>query len=303
MGDAGSPACGCWGAELQGLRSDACGPLNDRNCRHFKSKFCADCRWVMTFPAKRVRVLDKMAAALLENRRSVGVWSHAPKSMDRVRYRIVNNTKDCAPPRLILFEKVPPSSVSWKHVDPAILDGNGDLQMCVSKGTAVPLQHVKDRKLVDFPPREHDDDDDLVDCALPDSPGSSTSGSPVPSRPASPKSPPSPPPPPLVLPKMCQVLVPSALIQLANEAMPRMRSRSPSPRTPVNPSVRAQRNRESAATSRERKRKYIAYLEEQVSQLERTVEVLQEENCFWKSLGVETYDETCPLVACAGFVT
>ena len=66
---------------------------------------------------------------------------------------------------------------------------------------------------------------------------------------------------------------------------------------------RMQRNRESAATSRERKRKYIAYLEEQVCQLERTVDVLQTENSFWRSLGVETYDETCPLVACAGFVT
>jgi len=295
MGDA-SPACRCWGAELQRLGDDACGPLNGRNCRHFKSKFCADCRWVMTIPATHMRVLDKTAEAILENRRSVGVWSLSPRGKDRFQFRIINNTKDCAPPCLIIFEKEPPTNVAWQRVDPALLDSNGDVQLCVSKGTAVPLQHAKDRKLIAFPPRERDENGG----ASQDLAESSTSGSPVSSRPASPEPPSL---PPLALPTMCKVLVPSPLIQLANETMPRMRSRSPSPRTPVNPSVRAQRNRESAATSRERKRKYIAYLEAQVSQLENTVETLLQENSFWKSLGVEAYDETCPLVACAGFVT
>ena len=50
--------------------------------------------------------------------------------------------------------------------------------------------------------------------------------------------------------------------------------------------VRKQRNRESAATSRERKRKYIAHLEVQVDALETRVQTLQQENAFWKSLGL-----------------
>lgn len=45
-----------------------------------------------------------------------------------------------------------------------------------------------------------------------------------------------------------------------------------------------QKNRESAATSRERKRKYISELEQQVCDLEREVGVLNEENEFWKQL-------------------
>ena len=62
-----------------------------------------------------------------------------------------------------------------------------------------------------------------------------------------------------------------------------------------------QRNRESAATSRERKRKYVAYLEQHVDELERKVELLRNENWFWRSLEVDKYDPTCPLWVCEWF--
>ena len=50
---------------------------------------------------------------------------------------------------------------------------------------------------------------------------------------------------------------------------------------------RMQRNRESAATSRDRKRKYIADLENQVLELTRTVQTLKQESDFWKLLDLK----------------
>ena len=50
---------------------------------------------------------------------------------------------------------------------------------------------------------------------------------------------------------------------------------------------RMQRNRESAATSRDRKRKYISDLENQVLELTRTVQTLRQESDFWKLLDLK----------------
>ena len=290
----------CWGAQLQGLGVEACDKLRDRSCRHFKSKFCEDCRWAMAVPMTRVRVLTRELSRMLENRRSFGMWTTAPKRMGSFRFRIVNNTKECHPPRLVVFEKPPPKCVPWTTLDPAFVDDNGMVQLCVSKGTAVPIHHVKGRERVEFMMRE------------PDTPGSSatsTASSPAPSRASSPE-----PPEPPESPTLCEVVIPAALMQLADAAVPTMDSPppSPAPSPPPPPSLpslpplskqeaRMQRNRDSAATSRERKRKYVTYLEQQVGELERTVELLRNENWFWRSLEIDKYDPTCPLLVCEWF--
>jgi hypothetical protein len=308
----------CWGGLLQCIGAEECGRLRDRSCRHFKSKFCADCRWAMAVPVTRVRVLTDQVAHMLENRRSVGMWTTAPDRMGSFRFRIINNTKGCAPPALVVFEKPPPKCVPWTKLDAELVDDNGMVQLCVSKGTAVPIHHVKGRNRVEFMARD------------PGSRASSTTSSPVPSRASSPGPPdlpdspdppdafdaPDPPDAPY-LPTLCEVVMPSALMQLANSAVPSMDSppssptpsslsrASPTPTTAVPPlskqERRMQRNRESAATSRERKRKYVSYLEQQVCQLERSVELLRQENWFWRSLEVDKYDPTCPLWVCEWF--
>jgi len=299
----------CWGSQLQCIGVEACGRLRDRSCRHFKSKFCTDCRWAMAVPVTRVRVLTDEVAYMLENRRSVGMWTTAPERMGGFRFRIINNTKECHAPQLVVFEKPPPKCVPWTKLDAELVDENGMVQLCVSKGTAVPIQHVKGRNRVEFMAR------DLESRA------SSTTSSPVPSRASSPipPDPPDVPDPPIApdLPKLCEVVMPSALMQLANSAVPSMDSppssptrssssrASPTPTTKMPPlskhERRMQRNRESAATSRERKRKYVSYLEQQVCQLERSVELLRQENWFWRSLEVDKYDPTCPLWVCEWF--
>lgn len=298
----------CWGSLLQGIGAEECGRLRDRSCRHFKSKFCVDCRWAMAVPVARVRVLTDELAYLLENRRSVGMWTVAPDRMGGFRYRIVNNTKGCAPPSLVVFEKPPPKCVPWTKLDAELVDDNGMVQLCIAKGTAVPIHQVKGRERVQFATR------DSGSCT------SSASSSPAPSRPSSPN-PPEVPDPPVFpdAPTLCEVVVPSTLMQLSNSTVspvelspssptPSSSSRaSPTPTVPLGMpplskrEMRMQRNRASAATSRERKRKYVSYLEQQVCELERTVELLRQENWFWKSLEVDKYDPTCPLWVCEWF--
>ncbi len=269
----------CWGAQLQDLHADECPPIRDRSCRHFKTKFCAECRWAMAVPAERVRVLTRELARVLENRRSFGMWSTAPERLGGFRFRIINNTKECHAPRLVVFEAPPPASLPCAYLGPEFLDADGMVQLCVSKGTAVPLHHVKGRERVAFRERR------------PNSPASSASTSPAPSRPSSPE-------PPPASPTLCEVLVPSVLMQLANTPVPVL---PPLPEPLDKKACRMQRNRESAATSRERKRKYIAELEQQVNMLECTVQQLQHENGFWRSLEIDTYDPTCPLLVCDWF--
>ena len=48
--------------------------------------------------------------------------------------------------------------------------------------------------------------------------------------------------------------------------------------------IRAHRNREAAARSRQMKREYIAHLENTVLQLPQTVDELRKENWYWLSL-------------------
>ena len=285
----------CWGAQLQGLRPEVCGIMKDRNCRHFKSKFCEECRWAMAVPVTHVRALTQAMGFALENRHSFGLWTTAPKRMGSFRFRIINNTKECRGSRLVVFERPPPDDVPWAEVDPALVDDDGNVQLCVSKGTAVPIQHVKGRDRVAFLERAAEDA-----IVFPESPASSTTTSPTPSQPSSPK-PSSPPPPP---PTLCKVLVPSVLMQLANTAVPEIESpssSSPSPTPRDKKMTRMQRNRQSAATSRERKRKYIADLEAHIAHLEHNVKLLRDENWFWRSLELDAYDATCPLMVCEWF--
>ena len=267
----------CWGAQLQGIDASVCGRVREVNSRHFKSKFCANCKYALAVPAKRVRVLTDDLAYALENRRSFGMWTIAHPMMNGFRYRIVNNTHDCLGDRLIIFEDEPPPDIAWTPVDPELVDSNGKVQMCVCKGTVVPLSYVRMRPKK---PKQSSDADSET-------------------------------------PTLCEVLIPSAVMQLRAEtdmckeeppSPPPTPSPPPPPSPPPSPSIfrctperRKQRNRESAAKSRIQKRQYIASLEQKVEALTHTVRVLTEENQFWRSLGLVRGDVSCPLAACEAF--
>lgn len=306
----------CWGAQLQGdNRTGECRFTRKRDTRHFKSKFCARCRWSMVVPANRVRVLSDEVAALLGNRRSFGMWTTAPARIGGFQYRVVNNTQGCFASKLCVFEKDPPASVEWPIVDAHLRDADGTVRMCVSKGTVVPISLVRDANRARGPPPDLELASELepepesepepevklepvvkpepgpgmlqLDWLAPDIGSLESLGPLLPVTECMPELG-SEPEPAADEPALAVVPVPVASVEdeAEAEAVPRsvLMKRNGVDRA----LVRKQRNRESAATSRERKRQYVAHLEGQVDALEQQVQTLQQENAFWKSLGLDT---------------
>jgi len=288
----------CWGAQLQGdNRTGECRFTRKRDTRHFKSKFCAHCRWSMAVPAKRVRALSDEVAMLLENRRSAGMWTAAPPRMGGFLYRVVNNTQGCFKPKLVVFEKDPPANLPWPAINPRLCDADGMVRMCVSKGTTVPISLVRDPTRARGPPPETETETDTE-----------TEPAAEPEPDLEPKPEPEPEAELLQLdwfaPEIESLEALGPLLPVT-ECVPELGS-EPEPVVAVAdvvagdvaPSVlmklngidralvRKQRNRAPAATSRERKRQYISSLENQVDTLEQQVQTLQQENAFWKSLGL-----------------
>jgi len=106
----------CWGKILAG-RPCRCGDYNSRGQIAFYSRFCAACHHHgILVPADRVRMLSTPPS--LANSASNGVWSE-----HRVlpRYRIVNQTKRCRGPSVIIFE-APLSGNLQKSDDPAVFN-------------------------------------------------------------------------------------------------------------------------------------------------------------------------------------
>jgi len=275
----------CWGACLQGIDASVCGRVRGLQSRHFKTKFCDVCRFSMTVPAARMRILTDEMAYALENRRSMGVWTEASPGMGGFRYRIVNNTQGCFGGRLIVFESEPPRKLACPPLDSDLVDAEGMVHLCVCRGTAVPIKYVQmhARRLKRA---RHEETHDS---------GSET-------------------------PTLCEVVMPSTIVQLADESLcveefeeeeadedeeEEEEEEEEKPLQTLLKSLeerRKHRNRQSAAKSRIQKREYIAHLESRVCELSVTVHALKVENCFWKSLGLVRGDATCPLAACEGFV-
>ena len=293
-------AC-CWGAMLLGDDPDAtaCTPGFVMGKRHFKSKFCPVHKREMWIPADRVRALPDKLASKLRNDRSGGVWNVMRLPMDNgtVRYRVANNTAGCILPRLVVFEEAPPAHLPWEPLPPNLVIDNDCVQFSVSRGTVVPTliegtgHGARCTRIAPTPPASP------RSSSPPASPRSS-------SPPTSPSRPPTPelealfPEPPT--PAM--VLVPSVLVKLKSEppqreAVPALCSTDSDSPPPYEMTAeekaarRMARNRASAATSRERKRKYIEELEQQVGQLEWQVYALYEENRLWQSLELPPLDD------------
>ena len=281
----------CWGATLLGDDPDAtvCTPGFVMGKRHFKSKFCPVHKREIWIPANRVRALpDKLASKVLNNR-SGGVWNvmHLPMDNGAARYRVVNNTEGCVLPRLVVFDEAPPAHLPWDPLPTNFVIDNDCVQFSVSRGTVVPTlvegtgHGARCTRIAPTPP------------ASPRSPSPPTS----PSRPPTPELEPLFPAPPT----LTTVLVPSMLMKLKgepseSEAVPALCTDSDSP-VPEEMTAeekaqrRMMRNRASAATSRERKRKYIEELEHQVDHLEWQVCMLYEENRLWQSLELPPLDD------------
>jgi hypothetical protein len=304
------PPASCWGAQLVGKEPGAtpCAHGFVIGKRHFKSKFCSAHRQEMWLPADRLRVLPEALVDKVANNRSGGVWNvmHLPMGTGEARYRVINNTDGCYLPRLIVFDQPPPSHLPWEPLPSGyVVDDDGYLQLSVARGTVVPT-------LTEGAGKNHE----RYQRAVPSSSPAKAS----PSPPSSPSPPPSPISEPVALeealnqaldprgvstslkdpPTLTKVLVPSVLMKLSGaapacEPLPALCTDSDSPRsTEMTEEEKTQKrmmnNRKSAAVSRERKRKYIEELEQQVGQLEGQVVALYEENRLWQSLELSSFD-------------
>lgn len=305
----------CWGAQLQGDAS-GCRFTRKRDTRHFKSKFCGRCRWSIAVSANRVRALSDEVAALLDNRRSAGMWTAAPPRMGGFLYRVVNNTQGCFKSKLVVFEKDPPTDLRWPTVSPDLCDADGMVRMCVSKGTVVPISLVRNPHRAKGPPPETETETDtetepalepalelelesdaeagLLELgwlapeieplyateALKALESLESLGPLLPVTESVPE----------VVPEVVHKPEPVLAVAVA-VAKEEQGEESPDEESWSKKQARMHRNRVSAARSRDSKRKYIEHLEHQVQDLSCAVEELQKENWYWRSLDATVSDE------------
>ena len=280
------PPTNCWGAQLKGTDTSLCTRGHTKGNRHFKTKFCAQCKATMLVPEARVRCLSAQQSKVFVNNHSGGMWTLAAEKHGGFRFRVINNTSGCLLPQLIVFEHSSPAATAFENVPGHLQGEDGFLRLCVSRGTVVPLQHLR---------------------CMHYKPPSPLHGPPPPLQP-----PPSAPPP-----VMCEVLVPSVVMNLAPPQPkpepesepesepepepelalalalePELEPAPPQPETPSSSGEseeltfssyrerRMHRNRLSAAKSRRTKREYIEALERQVDELLETVGVLRAQNWY-----------------------
>lgn len=230
----------------------------------------------MAVSSARVRALSEEHAVVFANNHSGGLWTKA--SEYGVRYRVVNNTTGCLLPVLVIFEEDAPHWFDSMDMPKYLQSDDGYVRLCVSKGTLVPVQHVR----VQHHKRQRTEEPFLP---LPPPPP------PLPPPPAAPPEPPPLPPSPAAPPQLCEVLVPSAFMTLANGPPTPESSEAQSPSCDSDELTfssyqekRMHRNRLSAAKSRRMKREHINNLERQVLELSQTVDELRRENSYWQSL-------------------
>lgn len=244
----------CWGAQLQ-CTSTRCWPVFRIGKRHFKTKFCAACRQEVVVPASRVRAL--VGAALhrqFVNKHSGGVWTRMSEQLGGGGYRVINNTGGCVSPVLVVFDGAPPPQLAWQPLPKEWVSDEGNVSLLVSRGTLIPTASVQ---------RERSPANRAT--AAPEMPLLSIA---IPELKVEPEPEPEP---------VCDH---PALAPLEEIGELDSDESDPSPTSTVadKKMQRMLRNRISAATSRERKRKYIETLEAQVDELTHVVQKLREEN-------------------------
>ena len=247
----------------------------------FASKFCEECRERVVVSASRVRALTDDLAPRFCNRRSHGIWNSDAANVAQGRYRVLNNTRGCTPPALVLFESEAPSSPTLTDVPSKWLSDQGSVLFTVSRGTLVPLvnpdmRHLPEKEaptlsdvlvpsvamrlamplVEELSEKEEElsdeDDEDDEDEEAPPAPEVACDNHPNLA--------------PLEELSLLEELKPLEQLSTAYQEDRKYH--------------RMMRNRAAAASSRERKSRYIRKLETQVDELTRVVHKLREENCL-----------------------
>ena len=110
--------------------------------KHFKSKFCPECRKRIFVSEERVRALTVAHEEIFYNTRGAGFWSAAPSALRVGSYRIINNAVGCKGPSLILFEDHPPE-LAWHPMPIDWRLPSGLVEFRIARGTLVPLASLR----------------------------------------------------------------------------------------------------------------------------------------------------------------
>ena len=130
------PRC-CWGAQIQRIGAEWCTPKFVPGPRHFKTKFCPTCKLEVAVPVERVRALNDRLERFIRNNHQGGLWTLLPDRLGGGRYRVVNHSKSCVGPPLVVFEHEPPD-LAWSPIPESWVSDDGHVHLFVSKGTLVP---------------------------------------------------------------------------------------------------------------------------------------------------------------------
>jgi hypothetical protein len=283
------PRC-CWGAQIQCVSADLCTPRFVAGPRHFKTKFCANCRQATAVSVRRIRALDNGLELIFRNNHQGGLWTPLPDRLGGGKYRVINHSKGCIGPSLVVFAEAAPS-LEWPPLPEEWISEDGHVHLFVSKGTLVPTQlrrrcmlaqvivpsalmqitvPVLGKEGVVFETGSGEDeevDEDEEMLTLEEVLRASE-------------------PPPVDVDDASDHFALAPLAEVGNDSSD---SGSTNASSPVDEEdqkriKRMMRNRQSAAVSRERKRRYIESLEDQVDRLTSVVKKLCAENSLLRVL-------------------
>ena len=71
----------CWGSQVQSKDAHDCATRFVPGQKHFKSKFCPECRKRIFVSEERVRALTVAHEEIFYNTRGAGFWSAAPSAL------------------------------------------------------------------------------------------------------------------------------------------------------------------------------------------------------------------------------
>ena len=128
----------CWGGILKN-DGGCCTPGFTIGKKHFKDKFCADCREGFDLPLANVRALTTDLQPCFSNPHTAGFWGTAAASVGGGEVRLINQTKTCDGPMLAIYRSAPPT-LQWATLPANWVAEDSTIRLVIAKQTLVPKE-------------------------------------------------------------------------------------------------------------------------------------------------------------------
>ena len=133
----------CWAILLRGDH-EGCDPQFRVYGHRFQEKFCDNCRLHgVLVPASRLRAMPCSNGGLALNSPGEGLYADGGiLNLSTGGYRMINHTKGCHPPQLVLLELEGTETVGidWSPLPPTWIEGGSNVRLWLSRGTLVPTR-------------------------------------------------------------------------------------------------------------------------------------------------------------------